>query len=199
MPINSPPSSVVGTGLSLPFDAEPYGPGDSEYAAGQRLLVRAVSQLGARFADYLVVDSALSTAPFLHAAGRVGLHVVARLKSNLPELSRAVEKRFRSQPLPPAFSTSITNGIEMWDADDFDPWETLNWPTVRVIRYRQHKPDGSVVQADWLTDFSSRQVPEHLLIITWRRAVGRLKTRASMTPRTATGSNIFVIITPTAC
>ena len=37
--------SVVGTGLSLPFDAEPYGPGDSEYAAGQRLLARAVSQL----------------------------------------------------------------------------------------------------------------------------------------------------------
>lgn len=26
--------SVVGSGLSLPFDVEPYGPGDSEYAAG---------------------------------------------------------------------------------------------------------------------------------------------------------------------
>jgi hypothetical protein len=38
--------SVVGTGLSLPFDAESYAPGDSEYAAGQRLLVRAVSQVG---------------------------------------------------------------------------------------------------------------------------------------------------------
>jgi hypothetical protein len=150
--------SVVGTGLSLPFDAEPYGPGDSEYAAGQRLLVRAVSQLGARFADYLVVDSAYSTAPFLHAAGRVGLHVVARLKSNLPELSRAVEKRFRSQP-PTRVLHEHHQRIEIWDADDFDPWETLHWPTVRVIRYRQHKPDGSVVQADWLTDFSSRQVP----------------------------------------
>jgi len=34
--------SVVGTGLSLPFDGEPYGPGDSEYAAGQRLLRRVV-------------------------------------------------------------------------------------------------------------------------------------------------------------
>jgi hypothetical protein len=32
--------SVVGTGLSLPIDIEPYGPGDSEYAAGQRLLRR---------------------------------------------------------------------------------------------------------------------------------------------------------------
>ena len=149
--------SVVGTGLSLPFDAEPYGPGDSEYAAGQRLLARAVSQLGARFADYLVVDSAYASAPFLHAAARVGLHVVARLKSNLPELSRAVEKRFRSQP-PTRVLHEHSPRIEIWDADDFDPWETLQWSTVRVIRYRQHKPDGSLVQADWLTDFSSRQL-----------------------------------------
>lgn len=37
---------VVGAGLSLPFDVEPYGPGDSEYPAGQRLLARAVSGLG---------------------------------------------------------------------------------------------------------------------------------------------------------
>ena len=44
--------------------------------------------------------------------------------------------------------------IEVWDADDFDPWETLAWPTVRVLRYRQHKPDGTIIQADWLTDFS---------------------------------------------
>jgi hypothetical protein len=149
--------SVVGTGLSLPFDAEPYGPGDSEYAAGQRLLARAVSQLGARFADYLVVDGAYATAPFLHAAGRVGLHVVARLKSNLPELSRAVEKRFGSRP-PTRVYDEQKQRIEIWDADDFDPWETLEWPTVRVIRYRQHKPDGSVVEADWLTDFGSRQI-----------------------------------------
>ena len=147
--------SVVGTGLSLPFDAEPYGPGDSEYAAGQRLLARAVDQLGARFADYLVVDSAFASAPFLHAAAAVGVHVVARLKSNLPELSRAVDKRFRSRP-PTRVFHEHRQRIEIWDADDFDPWETLHWSTVRVIRYRQHKPDGSLVQADWLTDFSSR-------------------------------------------
>lgn len=49
--------SVVGAGLSLPFDLEPYPPGDSEYAAGKRLLKRAVNQLGPRFADYVVVDA----------------------------------------------------------------------------------------------------------------------------------------------
>jgi hypothetical protein len=60
---------VVGAGLSLPFDVEPYGPKDSEYAAGQRLLRSAVSALGPRFADYLVVDAEYATSPFLHAAG----------------------------------------------------------------------------------------------------------------------------------
>jgi hypothetical protein len=65
--------SVVGTGLSLPFDVEPYGPGDSEYAAGQRLLRRARRNLGGRFADYVVVDGEFATAPFLHAVGDAGL------------------------------------------------------------------------------------------------------------------------------
>ena len=30
----------------------------------------------------------------------------------------------------------------------------LDWPTVRVLRYRQHKPKGTVIQAGWLTNFS---------------------------------------------
>jgi hypothetical protein len=148
--------SVVGGGLTLPFDAEPYGPGDSEYAAGQRLLARAATQLGARFADYLVVDGGYATAPFLHAAGDVGLPIVARLKSNLPELLQAVEKRFASAP-PTHVYRDGKDRVEIWDADDFDPWETLRWTTVRVVRYRQHKADGSTIQADWLTDFSPRR------------------------------------------
>jgi len=149
--------SVVGTGLSLPFDVEPYGPGDSEYSAGQRLLRRAVANLGARFANYVVVDGEFATAPFLHAADAVSLKVVARLKENLPELLAAVEKRFRSQR-PKLVFREGRDRVEIWDADDFDPWETLHWETVRVIRYRQHKPNGEVIEAHWLTNFSSRRV-----------------------------------------
>ena len=149
--------SVVGAGLSLPFDGEPYGPGDSEYAAGQRLLARAMAELGPRFADYLVVDGGYATAPFLHAADRAGIKVVARLKDNLPELSQSVERRFASQP-PTRTYRDGKDRVEIWDADDFAPWETLHWDRVRVLRYRQHKPDGTVIQADWLTNFSVRQV-----------------------------------------
>ena len=154
--------SVVGTGLTLPFDIEPYGPGDSEYSAGQRLLKRTINNLGVRFANYVVVDGEFATAPFLHTAGDLGLKVVARLKENLPELSEAARRRFASQPPDRTFKDG-QDRIEIWDADDFDPWETLRWQTVRVIRYLQHKPDGKVVEAYWLTDFTPSEAGSQAL------------------------------------
>jgi hypothetical protein len=155
-------TSVVGTGLCLPFDVEPYGPGDSEYAAGQRLLRRASELLGTRFAAYVVVDGEFATAPFLHTAGDVGLPVVARLKANLPELFAAAQKRFRAQPPKLTFRHG-TDRVELWDAEDFDPWENLRWKTVRVLFYRQYKPDGEVVEAFWLSDSSLARVSSRVL------------------------------------
>jgi hypothetical protein len=134
-------ASVVGTG-----DVEPYGPGDSEYAAGQRLLRRAIDHLGVRFAAYVVVDGGFATAPFLHTVGDLGLPIVARLKANLPELLAAAEKRFRSQSPKLSFAHGADR-VELWDAEDFDPWEKLRWKTVRVLFYRQQKPDGEIIEA----------------------------------------------------
>ena len=148
---------MVGTGLTLPVDVEPYGPGDSEYNAGRRLLRRAVGNLGRRFADYVVADGDFAKAPFLHDAGNLGLFVVARLKNNLPELFAAAQKRFLHQAPHQVFRHG-KDRVEIWDADDFDPWETLRWETVRVVRYRQHKPDGTMYEAYWLTDFPRHRV-----------------------------------------
>jgi hypothetical protein len=155
-------ATVVGTGLSLPFDVEPYGSGDSEYAAGQRLLCRAIELLGVRFAAYVVVDGEFATAPFLHAAGKLGLPVVARLKANLPELLAAAQKRFRSQAPKLTFRHG-PDRVELWDGEDFDPWENLRWETVRVLCYRQQKPNGKIIEAFWLTDSPIRQVSSRVL------------------------------------
>jgi hypothetical protein len=155
-------AAVVGGELTLPVDVEPYGPGDSEYTAGQRLLRRVRVNLGARFIDYVVVDGEFATAPFLHVAGKAGWPVVARLKDNLPELSQAAERRFRSRPPDLEFREG-TDRVEIWDADDFDPWESLQWNTVRVIRYRQHHRKGDMVEAYWLTNFSSRHMSRRCL------------------------------------
>jgi len=141
----------------LPIDVEPYGPGDCEYDAGQRLVARAAENLAPRFADFVVVDGEFATAPFLHGAGDAGLHALARLKSNLPLLLAAAETRFVGT-LPTRTTVVDGDRVELWDADDFDPWDTLRWQTVRVLRHRQHKPDGTIIEAQWLTDFSARQV-----------------------------------------
>jgi hypothetical protein len=154
--------SIVGTGLTLPLDVEPYGPGDSEYNAGRRLLRRAVGKLGRRFADYVVADGDYATAPFLHDVEDLGLHVVARLKNNLPELFAAARRRFLHQAPHQVFYYG-KDRVEIWDADDFDPWQTLRWETVRVVRYRQHKPNGRVHEAYWLTDFPRHQVSRRAL------------------------------------
>jgi hypothetical protein len=161
--------SVVGGALMLPVDLEPYGPGDSEQAASLRLLARGATALGARFAQYVLGDGLYANAPFLHAVGDLGMHAVVRLKANLPTLFAAARARFEG---PPPTGTFEDHGdrVEVWDADDFDPWEGLRWSTVRVLRYRQMHPDGTVVDAYWLTDFSARRVSSRAL---YRLAKGR--------------------------
>jgi hypothetical protein len=144
--------SVVGAGLDLPFDCEPFGPGDSEISASSRILVRSVAALGRRFADYVVVDALYGKAPFLHLCDDLELPVIASLKANLPELFEAAQARFRNQK--PHGSFAYRRGrVEVWDAHDFEPWLGLRWPTVRVLRYRHYRSDGKVFEAYWLTNF----------------------------------------------
>ena len=141
----------------LPLDVEPYGPGDSEQAASGRVLQRGVAALGRRFAQYVAGDGLYASAPFLHAAGDLALHPIVRLKANLPTLLAAAEARFTVQP--PLMTLEIAGDrVELWDADDFDPWDALRWPTVRVLRYRQHHRDGTLVEAYWLTDFPATRL-----------------------------------------
>ena len=105
---------------------------------------------------------AKGTAPFLHTVGDLGLSAVARLKGNLPELYAAAQRRFPST-IPTTVFPHGADRVEVWDAQDFDPWTSLRWETVRVIFYRQNKADGTVVEAYWLTDFSIQEVDSQAL------------------------------------
>jgi hypothetical protein len=62
-----------------------------------------------------------------HACDELDLPVVARLKGNLPELFQAAKKRF-SQMSPKLSFRGGSDRIQVWDADDFDPWESLRCP-----------------------------------------------------------------------
>ncbi len=154
--------AVVGGALVLPVDVEPYGPGDSEQAAGLRLLTRGVTALGPRFAQYVVADSLYATTPFLHAVGDRGLGALVRLKANLPTLFTAAQARFTGRPPTDTFDDHGDH-VDLWDAADFDPWADLRWLSVRVLRYRQTHADGTVVEAYWLTDFSPQRVGSRTL------------------------------------
>jgi len=154
--------TVVGAGLTLPIDVEPYGPGDSELAAGCRLLERSATLLGPRFADYVAADAKFACAPFLNAVHRLGLHAIVRLKENLPDLhGRAVVRCNSRQP----DQTFLHHGelVEIWDEEGFRPWQGLAWPSVRVIRYRQHRTGKSVIDAYWLTDYATQAVGSQAL------------------------------------
>jgi len=181
------------TGLSLPFDAEPYGPGDSEYAAGQRLLARARSQLGARFADYLVVDGGYATAPFLHAS--IAPHSHHRSPQGQPPGTFSIRGTRFAAASPTRVYRDGKDRLEIWDADDFAPWETLRWD--RVSRHplsptqtgSDHGPSPVVDQ------LPSRRVGSlslyHLAKSRWE-----IEIKDSMTPRTATGWSTSVIHHP---
>ena len=79
----------------------------------------------------------VTNAPFLHRIRGHGLHVVTRLKDNLPTFFKAARQRFEGRSAHQTFTLG-TDRDEVWDADDFNPWETLSWSTVRALRYRQY-------------------------------------------------------------
>lgn len=83
--------------------------------------------------------------------------MVTRLKKHIPDLFTVGQKRVRRQQPKQVFQEG-QDRVGIWDAHDLDPWETIRWETVRMIFCRQHKSDGKVVEAYWLTDFPASQV-----------------------------------------
>ena len=53
---------------------------------------------------------------------------------------------------------------------------SVSWPTVRVMRYRQHERDGTVIQAEWLTSFFIAKLAPGRFSSSPRAAGAALKT-----------------------
>ena len=105
------------------------------------IAVPATTETGAARA---VGDGLYAIVLFLHAAGDRGLHALVRLKANVPTLWAAAQARVGGQP-PTLTVEARGDRIELWDADDFDPWTDLRWSSARVLRYRHHHPDSLLV------------------------------------------------------
>ena len=191
--------SVVGSGLTLPVDVEPSGPGDSEDCRR----APPAAPRGARPRSPVRrrpwwSTAGFATGPFLHTGGTRGLRVVARRKGNLPELAAAVQARFARRP-PPATFRMGRDRVEVWDADDFDPWESLRWTTVRVLRVpptpaRRLRGGGRL--ADRLPDPAGERAES---VPRAPRAGGQSRTRASTTARRGMGSSTSAITRRPAC
>ena len=149
--------TVVGAGLVLPLDAEPYPQGEGELTAGIRLMRRVSAALGPRFANYVVGDAKYASASFLNAATEHNLHSVVRLKDNLPDLHGRAVARFNSRPADRQIQHDGVT-VEIWDDATFQPWEGLSWSSVRVLRYRYANRKGEVVDAYWLTDYPPESI-----------------------------------------
>jgi len=154
--------AVVGGKVMLPLDVEPYGQGEGELTAGTRLLQRAARALGPRFAEYVVADAKYGAASFLHEVTALGLHAVVRLKDNLPDLHARAVVRFHGRPADRRIQYEGID-VEIWDDESFQPWEGLSWSFVRVLRYRYTSAKGEVVDAYWLTDYSTSVIGSEAL------------------------------------
>ena len=85
-----------------------------------------------------------------YTTGVLRQKVVARLRDDLAELRAAAQERFDSQPVTLCFQEG-QDQVQVWQAADFDPWGSLRWTRVRMLRYGQIKPSGEVIEAYWLT------------------------------------------------
>lgn len=85
-----------------------------------------------------MADRNFATAPFLHLVGELGLRAVVRLKDDVPTLLEAAQRRYAVAPPTGTFAVDRDH-IEVWDAGDFDPWETLHWETPPAVQLAESR------------------------------------------------------------
>lgn len=150
---------LVGVTPACILDEEPILPGETETAAGVRLLERFHKRMP-RFLDVVTLDAFYLQAPFIKKILALGYILEIVLKQESRNLYRDAEGLIKI--IKPEKVTLGANGAaEVWDVKGLTSWGLLEHP-VRVVRELKEYRKRERVGKEWV----ERQVKED-----WRWAV----------------------------
>ncbi|MEK7516021.1 MAG: transposase, partial [Patescibacteria group bacterium] len=159
---------LVGATPAVILDAEPLMPGETEAAAGSRLLKRFKASMP-RFLDWITMDAFYLQAPFVKEVLDLGYGLVIVLKQENRELYQDMEGLLKiSQP-------ETINGLDaktqLWDIRNLTTWSQLGRP-VRAVRSLEESVKRERVAGKLI---------ERPIVEDWRWAVITPKDRAEPT------------------
>ena len=149
---------MVGVTPALILDIEQVRKGETEVAAGLRLLKRFKKKMP-RFIDVITLDALYLQAPFVRETLKLGYGMVIILKQENRELYQDADKLFQITP-----SLKTTNGVttsSIQDIEGLTSWKQLDNPT-RVVRSFEEKIKRERIAGKW----TERKIEED-----WRWAV----------------------------
>lgn len=149
---------LVGVTPAYILDEEPVLPGETEAAAGARLLERFHKRMP-RFLDVVTLDGFYLQAPFANKILDLGYGLVIVLKQENRDLYQDAEGLFNITK--PAKVAGVDGTSEVWDVKSLSSWSQLGRP-VRVVRELKEYIKRERVAKKWV----ERQVVED-----WRWAV----------------------------
>lgn len=150
---------LVGVTPACILDEEPVLPGETEAAAGVRLLERFHKRMP-RFLDVVTLDGFYLQAPFAQKVLALNYGLVIVLKQENRDLYQDAEGLFQVME-PKKVTLGVDGTAQVWDASGFTSWTQLGRP-VRVVRELKDYLKRERVAKKWV----ERQVLED-----WRWAV----------------------------
>lgn len=183
--------SYVGVAPRLGLGIERVRPGESEVAAGLRLIKQLDREWGWGWCDILVMDSLYPQAPFLNELRARHKHYVVKVKQKERQLIQDAEGLFAgSEPttrlrdatcvLPEETGEQarprVRYQVELWDEEGFTTWKGLKEP-VRCIKVRERKEtcrggtwiSDEPVEYHIATSVSRTEMPAHAIWLIMHR------------------------------
>lgn len=150
---------LVGVTPACILDEEAVLPGETETAAGVRLLERFHKRMP-RFLDVITLDGFYLQAPFAQKVLALGYGLVIVLKQENRDLYQDAEGLFKTMK-PEKVTLGVDGTAQVWDVGGFTSWSQLGRP-VRVVRELKTYCKRERVAKKWV---------ERKVVEDWRWAV----------------------------